>query len=124
MASANPTADQIKQASRWGPLGFLALAVLVVAGGVAYAIAKSGAPEISVSSREHWTKHEHYEYALQVEGRVQRLEAGLADVARVVGKQDRMLERLEAIASAQTTLIQELNGRIKSLESWATGKDK
>lgn len=109
MSATAAAEDQVKHASKWGPLGFLALAVLVVAGGFAYAIAKSPAPEISVNAPDRWTGNDQIRFEATL---AQRLE-----------KQDRTIDRLDALIVGQVkftdrllVLLERQDDRIRSLE--------
>ena len=107
--SATATASQLKHASRWGPMGFLAMAVLVVAGGVAYAIAKAGAPEISVNSPDRWTGTDQIRFETALMSRLDR--------------QDRTIERLDTLITSQVkitehmlTLLERHGDKLRDLE--------
>lgn len=106
-----PSDKAIREGSRWGPMGFLALGAMLLCGGGAYAIGKSGMPAVSVDAPDRWTGTDQIRFETTNNERI--------------GKLERILERMDTLLTtqAQTTnrllaLVEKQDERIKALEEW------
>jgi len=111
---------KFKDANRWGPMGLLAFAVLIIAGAFAYTLVVKGPPAVAVGpaqSFDVWTNNDQV-----------RFEAGNATR---MDKMDRMIERLDSLIVSQAKMVDRLlslverqDERIRSLEDWRSGSRK
>lgn len=106
-----PSERKFRDSAKWGAVGIIAFAIVVVA-------FKWGPPSVSVDAPDRWTRTDQVEYSHAQERADDKRDAQITALTKIVEKQDRMLERLTEQGTTLLALVAKQEDRIKALEEW------